>query len=107
MLAIDAIPNAYKAYAILLNGELIAATIVVTVTDKVAYNFLPASNKKYNYLSPMAMLMICLYDHLRQSGFSNLDWGVTSIDGQIQQGLAVFKEAMGAKKSFRSTYVLN
>ena len=104
--SVNAMPKVYQAFAIQLDGEMIAATIIVNVTNKVAYNYLPASDKNYHHLSPMVMLMIELYDYLRLSGFTTMDWGVTSVNGHTQQSLASFKEAMGAKRTFRSTYVI-
>ncbi|GEM_PF-6446218 len=104
--SVKAMPAHYETYVIKLDGEIIAAAVTVRVTSKIVYNYLPASDKGYNHLSPMVMLMIQLYEELKIKGYSILDWGLTSIDGHIQKGLADFKEAMGAQRTTRYVYAL-
>lgn len=102
--AVQKLASHYQAYVVELGGEIIAATVVVKVNAHIAYNYLPASDKAYNRLSPMVLLMRELYGKLRDDGFSILDWGMTSIDGEEQTSLARFKEAMGAKRSTKFHY---
>jgi hypothetical protein len=106
-LATATLPSDYHAYVIELGDEIIAATVVVRVTGDIAYNYLPASDKAYNHLSPMVLLMTRLYHELSGQGFKTLDWGVTSIEGKEQKSLARFKEAMGAVRSKKCTFFLN
>ncbi|MEQ9301064.1 MAG: GNAT family N-acetyltransferase [Cyclobacteriaceae bacterium] len=104
-LATDTLPSEYEAYVVELGDEIIAATVVVRVTGDIAYNYLPASDKAYNHLSPMVMLMTRLYHELSDQGFKTLDWGVTSIEGKEQKSLARFKEAMGAVSNRKTIYL--
>ncbi|MEM9053097.1 MAG: GNAT family N-acetyltransferase [Bacteroidota bacterium] len=100
------LPEYYSAFTVRLNDEIIAATVVVKVNNRVAYNYLPASNKAFHHLSPMVYLTIHLYHQLKRLGFQIMDWGLTSVKGEEQTGLAHFKEAMGAQLERRFTYVL-
>lgn len=103
-LATATLPSDYQAFVIELGDEIIAATVVVRVTGDIAYNYLPASDKAYNHLSPMVLLMTQLYQELSDQGFRTLDWGVTSIEGKEQKSLARFKEAMGAVRSKKQLF---
>lgn len=96
--ATEQLPSAYMGYAVQLDGQLIAATVVVRVTDRIAYNYLPASDRAYHHLSPMVLLMVHVYEELSRQGFGIMDWGITSISGEEQVSLARFKEAMGAQR---------
>ena len=97
-------PQKYRIFSIRYQDYLAAASITVEVSKEVMYNYLPASDKRFNKDSPNVFLLVSLYKYAKSLGYEVLDLGVSSIDGKIQTGLAEFKERMGAliceKKSF-------
>ncbi|MEL7146276.1 MAG: GNAT family N-acetyltransferase [Bacteroidota bacterium] len=99
------LPNYYQALRIVTtSGHTIAATVVVKVMKKIAYNYLPASTKAYHNYSPMAFLLFRTALLYQQQGFDILDLGISSIDGSEQSSLAQFKERMGAARTAKYTY---
>ena len=105
--AFAALPLNYKMFSI-RNKEntLLAATIIVKINEQVVYNFLPAFNREYKDYSPLAFLTYELYNHFSQMGFYKMDLGISSIDGNPQEGLVKFKERMGAISTKRRNYSL-
>ena len=100
-------PN-YRFFSVRdVSGELMAATVTVRVSDDVVYNYLPAFDRNYIALSPMALLYHKLTELLRNEGIRFFDLGISSINSQIQKGLSDFKERMGAERSFRYTYQID
>ena len=95
----------YRAFIIATpEGETIAATVVIRVSNGIAYNYLPASSKQYHRYSPMAFLLFRTALLYKSEGYDILDLGITSIDGEEQVSLARFKERMGAIRSPKTTY---
>ncbi len=89
-------PGKYRIMSVRHHGYLTAVTITVEVNRNILYNYLPASDKRFNHDSPMVFLMVNLYKYAKSLNYQILDLGVSSIDGKIQYSLAEFKERMGA-----------
>ena len=99
------LPEQYKAFAIFTSDrQMIAATVTLKVTEEIIYNYLPGSLKEFNDYSPMAFLLIELIKIFNENGFNYLDLGISSINGKPQEGLAVFKDRMGAIRSEKLTF---
>ena len=99
------LPAHYQAFRIIdPYGEIIAATVVVKVTDQIVYNYLPASLRKFQTFSPMAFLLFRVALHYQREGSDILDLGLSSINGVSQDSLATFKERMGAIRTTKLTY---
>ena len=100
-----ALPEHYELYSVKNDqGELVAATVVVIVNNKVVYNYLPGFDRTYHDFSPLAFLSHNLYSVLSQRQFEHFDLGVSSVNGVIQTGLAQFKERMGGIVGLKYTY---
>lgn len=89
-------PGVYRIFSIRHHDYLAAASITVEANQSILYNFLPASDKRFKADSPMVFLLVSLYKYAKSLGYEVLDLGVSSIEGEIQSGLAEFKERMGA-----------
>jgi hypothetical protein len=105
-MAIASLPDKYDFFGVWDGSKLIAATVVVHVTSKAVYNYLPASTKDYHQYSPMVMLMLEVVDYFKKAGVAYFDLGVSSINGKAQQGLCAFKESMGGIRSEKKYYEL-
>jgi len=97
-------PQQYYSFLILNEEEIIAASIVVQINEKIVYNYLPGSNKIYAKYSPMAFLLYQISLYFQQKSFRYLDLGIASINGKEQIGLALFKERMGGVRTEKPTY---
>src|SRR5690606_33261790 len=103
-----ALPDCFHLYTVRnQQNELMAALVTITVTPQAVYSFLPAFDRKYSLLSPLALLFYELMGHLKVKGHKILDLGISSIDGSPQSGLIKFKESLGGIGTRRMTYILN
>ncbi len=105
--AFKAIPESYKAFVVEMEDNIIAATIAVKVNDQVIYNYLPASDQAYNFLSPMVFLLNGLYAFCQSNNFKVIDLGISTLNNHPQDSLIKFKERMGGIMSKKLTYTLN
>lgn len=92
-------PHAYHAFGLENeHGLMIAGAIVVSVNDKVIYNFFPAHYDAYNQYSPMVMLMDGIYEWARENGYRHYDLGTSYVHKKVNSSLRLFKERMGGKE---------
>ena len=97
-------PNNYDCFIVVHENKIIASSILVKVSNTVIYNYLPASARRMNQYSPMVYLIKYLVEYYQELGFKYFDWGVTSIQGKLQESLATFKEHMGAERSLKPIF---
>lgn len=97
------LPKKYSFFTARSGMELVAAVITCEVDQKHMYYFLPATDPLYRKDSPMVGLVNLIYQHCKQQGKQFLDLGISSINGQLQQGLYDFKHRLGAVESFKPT----
>ena len=97
-------PGKYRIFSIRHHDYLTAASITVEISKNVLYNYLPASDKRFNADSPMVFLLVSLFKYAKSLGYQILDLGISSVNGKIQTGLAEFKERMGALICERKTF---
>jgi hypothetical protein len=93
----------YECFVAEKEGQIISALVMVRPTDNICYYYLPATDAKYKKLSPMVHLLDYLFNYYRGAGFKTMDLGLSSVHGEIQKDLFVFKERMGAKATSRLT----
>lgn len=103
----ETFPNKYKAFKVSWKDQIIASLITVNVTEDIVYYFLPGSDKSFNHLSPMVFLVNQLIQILRSDGKKILDLGVSSVQGDKQEGLHLFKSRLGAIDTDKPTFQLN
>ncbi len=104
--AINVLPDVYKGFYVKLNGNIVAATITVQVSNNIIYNYLPASDRRYNYISPMVYLIQGIYNYCQGSNVSILDLGISTLDKLPQSSLIKFKERIGGVATEKLTYKL-
>ncbi len=101
---VSALPEYFLLPTVWLNGQLVAAAIVIKATGNVWYNFYPAHDTEYNHLSPMVYLLKRLYQHAQQEQVEALDLGTSEFQGQLIPGLAQFKSRVGGVESLKTTF---
>lgn len=105
--AINANRESYLAGGVYKEEQLIAAAVLVKVSDKVVYNFLPAHDVTFNSLSPMVFLIGAVYDWCQGQGIDWIDLGTSYLGKKENKSLISFKEHMGGQPfesiTFRKT----
>ncbi len=100
------LPDVYQYVGVFLGGVLIATAVWVQVTNDVVYYFLAASDPVYEVISPSIMLVEAIYDQAVVRGIKTIDLGISSIEGQLNDGLHFFKRNVGGIDSQKNTYGL-
>lgn len=98
------ISNVYTYAGVFINATLIANAIFVRVNKDVLYYFVAASDPAYAELSPTVLLIEALYDKAVQEKYIQIDLGISSVDGVLNQGLYQFKKHVGAMDCTKTTY---
>ena len=98
--------DSYLLFGLLDEDKLIAASVSIRVSPHILYNFYHADEFSYRSTSPLVMLLQEIYQYCQQNGIKILDLGISSENGQINQGLFNFKENLGCATSTKNTYSL-
>lgn len=89
-------------------GEWAALTIAIQVSERVLYNFYPASPLADNHLSPTVLLHESLHTHARASGLAVVDLGTSTLPaGQPNESLLRFKRHLGGVASLKVIWEKN
>lgn len=102
--AMEAMPESYKIFIVKEGDELIAASIIVLVNKRIAYNFLPASLSTHNKWSPMVFLLNHIYEWCQVKSIEIFDLGISSVGNTPQSSLIQFKERMGGEAGLKCTF---
>ena len=86
------------------DGEWAALTVAIQVSEKVLYNFYPASPLRYNSLSPVVLLNEGLHAFARASGMTVLDLGTSTLDTGPNTSLLRFKRHLGGVAGLRLSW---
>lgn len=100
---IDRFPDTYDFFGGYLGDELACAAITLKTSEEVAYYFLPGTLEKYKKASPMVGLLDSIVQYYSKSK-KYLDLGISSVEGEPQQGLITFKERMGGIQTPKRRY---
>lgn len=98
-------PDQYDLFCGYIDGEMASAVITLKTAKDVAYYFLPATPKKFKKDSPMVGLMMEIARHFKKE-VKFLDLGISSIQGEPQQGLINFKERMGGVRADKKRWFM-
>lgn len=105
--AIKANGKNYLVAGVYKENQLIAASILVRVSNNVIYNFCPAHDANFNTLSPMVFLIHSVYNWCQQEGIDWIDLGTSQLGNRENKSLVSFKKHMGGQPfesiTFRKT----
>ena len=99
--------GAYDIFGVYREGKISALCITVRVTNKIAYYYLPATSPMFRSDSPMVLLIAGMVDYYQSQGFKIFDLGISSIDGNPQETLRIFKNRMGALETEKPMFKLS
>ncbi len=93
----------------LVNGtEIVAAAIVIQVSDSILYTFYYSHAQKYDKLSPVVFLLSGIYEFAQKNKMKLIDLGTSMTEHGINKKLLHFKESVGGvsnkKFTFTKTY---
>lgn len=104
---LEKLPEHYSVFYVTDSShEIIAATLLVRITDKIVYYFFPADTSDRKSLSPMLVLLDGIYSFAHEHDYQYIDLGISSVNGKPQPGLIQFKENIGGIPSARLTFEL-
>ncbi|MBF9140133.1 hypothetical protein [Hymenobacter properus] len=86
------------------DGEWAALTVAIRVSERVLYNFYPASPLRCNALSPVVMLNEGLHAFARASALAVLDLGTSTLDTGPNASLLRFKRHLGGVAGLRLSW---
>ena len=86
------------------DGSWAALTVAIRVSERVLYNFYPASPLRYNALSPVVLLNEGLHAFARASDLAVLDLGTSTLDTGPNDSLLRFKRHLGAVAGLRLSW---
>jgi len=103
---VKSMPDKYLLFGLFDQHDLIAASVSIRISKNILYNFYHADEFSYRSTSPLVMLVQEIYKYCQQNGIKILDLGISSDQGQKNEGLFIFKENLGCVTSNKNTYFL-
>ena len=86
------------------SGEWAALTIAIQVSERVLYNFYPASPLADNHLSPAVLLHESLHTYARASGLAVVNLGTSTLPTGPNASLLQFKRHLGGVASLKLSW---
>jgi len=99
----EQMPGIYRVFTARQGDTIAALTVTVRISEQILYNFYPADNESFLTYSPTVLIISELYQLAQREGYTMLDLGIATVNGQPNPGLVRFKTNLGAQPSSRLT----
>lgn len=99
-------PKNFQLFSVTDDNLIISVGVTIQLNDNTIYTFYLADDDKYIKYSPTTFLISGIYKYCQEQKFGILDIGIASKKGILNEGLAHFKQSMGAKLAEKKTYFL-
>ena len=101
---VSTFPDKYFLYQLRSSTkrEIAASAVLVETSPENLYVYLWADSHEYRGVSPIVFLLEGLLDEFSDK-YSYLDLGTSAIDGDVLEGVARFKDNLGATRSTKKT----
>ena len=99
-------PKNFQIFSVTHSDIIVAVGITITINDNILYTFYLADDENYLKDSPTIFLLSGIYDYAKQNNYKILDFGIATDKGILNEGLARFKQSLGAKISEKKAYFL-
>jgi len=96
----------FQLFSVTHSNEMVAAAVTIKINAYILYTFYLADAENHLKNSPTTFLLSGIYEYSKLEKFKILDLGIASEKGILNEGLARFKQNLGAIKSKKKTYVL-
>lgn len=97
-------PDRIILFGIYHGQELAAASISIRVSNRIVYNFYSAHPRKFDFLSPVVMLIQGMYGWSQKHHIELIDLGTSSQEGQPNFSLLDFKLRLSGRPSTKLTF---
>ena len=101
------LPDKYLLFGLFDSEILIAAAVSIKVSKNILYNFYHGDALEYRSNSPLVLLVKKIYEYCQDEDINILDFGLSSENGILNEGLFAFKKNLGSETSKKITYQLN
>jgi hypothetical protein len=95
--------NIYQVLVGTVNNEIVAVAYLVNISGNNLYVLYWGESREYRNLSPVASLAHQIIQICRDKKIENLDLGISSLMGIVDEGLKRFKSNLGAESSLKMT----
>lgn len=103
-------PERYYLFSVRHQTEsadmMVASAICIALSNTVLYVFYWGDIAGYERYSPITLLATKIYECCQQAGFTQLDVGTSSLNGEPSYGIAQFKRNLGFVESFKPDFEL-
>jgi len=97
-------PGRIILFGVYQDQALAAASISIRVSNRIVYNFYSAHPRKFDFLSPVVMLMQGIYEWSQEHGVELIDLGTSSLEDQPNFDLLDFKLRLSGRPSSKLTF---
>ena len=99
-------PQRIHFFAVKVNEEIAAVTVLFDVTSKAVHTFYIAQSQEYANTNVLPLLFYKIFEQYRQRNFDWYNFGISSRGQQIKWGMLEFKERMGGRATARQVWKL-
>ena len=100
-------PKNFQLFFVTHSNVMVAVGITIRINDDILYTFYLADDENYLKNSPITFLLSGIYGYAKQNNYKILDFGIATDKGILNEGLAKFKQRLGAKMSEKKRYSLS
>jgi hypothetical protein len=97
-------PERIVLFGVYHGQELAAASISIRVSKRIVYNFYSAHPRKFDFLSPVVMLIQGMYGWSHKHHIELIDLGTSSLEGQPNFSLLDFKLRLSGLPTTKLTF---
>ena len=102
-MALTLFPDFYKMHFLEISGQVVAMCLTVDIAPKIRYVLYWADNLEFRNISPLVFLFERLVKLSKSDQVEILDLGISSVNGEINEGLFNFKKNLGALSSTKKS----
>jgi len=104
---LSGLPNRFLFFNLTDEKNIVAAAIVIRVSETIWYTFYYAHVSTYNKVSPVVYLLSCIYDCAAKEKVKLFDLGTSMLHTSVNKSLLHFKQSVGAKTTAKHTFIKN
>ncbi|ELR70376.1 hypothetical protein C900_04061 [Fulvivirga imtechensis AK7] len=99
------LPENYLLFGVYDKDRLIATAVSIRVSNEVLYNFYHGDAADYRSYSPVVMLLDGVYAYCQEKKIKYLDLGISSVNGEVNEGLLRFKRNCGCRTTSKKVMI--
>jgi hypothetical protein len=99
-------PKNFQLFSVTHSNTIVAIGVTIKINNYILYTFYLADDESYLKDSPTTFLLSGIYEYGKQNNYKILDFGIATDKGILNEGLARFKQSLGAKMSEKKAYII-